>query len=646
MKKSKSPHESESFIRQLLRETELPRDGLPYTDDFLRLKALYVEQTKQKLTDNEFWRAVSGTAKKGGLGTGKRKKSPPGPKLSDDQQLELMRLFPDGIGGRDRLPYTKEFEELRERFSRLTATNFSKRDFWRSVSSIAKRSHKPAPIEGPLPLLGLPEELVRCLEDQNPWWSGKSQPATQPFRRWAYREVVRRIDSGIAAIVALRGTRQVGKSEIQRQFIEELLLFRQVPPTHILRIRFDEVPTLGKFLMPVQAIVRWYEECVLKEPINAVARRGETVYFLLDELQNLTGWENQLKSLVDDRSVKVIATGSSALRIAQGQDSLAGRISLIQLGALRLREIAAIRFGETLPSPFPTENGLEKWATREFWRELVEYARRHEPLLRRSFQAFADFGGYPICHKIGDDSRISRFDLRDQVLSLVVERTILHDLKAGPQGRHRDQKTVEAIFRAACRFAGQAVTTKRLCQELQLLGHEAVSQQAATDALGFLSDSLLVTEIPPFEGIGKRAAYPSKLCLCDHFIREAWLQEQIPLDPSELSNVPEAASTQAGHLVESIVGTYLSGVPGLELSWLPATGTESEIDFILTIGLKRIPLEVKYRRHLKADDFAAVRAFCKQTKYNAPFGIVITRDSFVERDDVYCVPLFALLGIR
>ncbi|MFM9960646.1 MAG: hypothetical protein ACKV2Q_05415 [Planctomycetaceae bacterium] len=110
--------------------------------------------------------------------------------------------------------------------------------------------------------------------------------------------------------------------------------------------------------------------------------------------------------------------------------------------------------------------------------------------------------------------------------------------------------------------------------------------------------------------------------------------------------MPEAVITQAGHLAESIVGSYLTGVPGLDLSWLPATGAESEIDFVLTIGLKRIPLEVKYRRHLKADDFAGVRAFCSQPKYNAPFGIVITRDSFAERDGVFCVPLFALLGIR
>ncbi len=402
MKKSKSPNETESMIRQLLCETELPRDSLPYSDEFSRLKALFVDKTKQKLTDNEFWRALSRAAKQGGLGTGKRKTSPPGPKLSDDQQLELMRLFPDGIGGRDRLPYTKEFEELRDRFSRLTATKLSKSEFWRALSNIAKRSRKPKPIEGPFQLLGLPEELVQSLEIQNPWWAGKPWPPTQPFRRWAYREVVRRVDSGITQIIALRGTRQVGKSEIQRQFIEELLLFRQVAPSTILRVQFDEVPNLGKFTMPVQAIVRWFEENILKEPINAVARRGEAVYLLFDELQNLTGWENQLKALVDHQSVKVIATGSSALRIAQGQDSLAGRISMIQLGPLRLREIAAIRFHETLPPAFPSENGLEKWATPEFWRELSSFAKQHEVQLRQAFKAFAAFGGYPLCHKRGD----------------------------------------------------------------------------------------------------------------------------------------------------------------------------------------------------------------------------------------------------
>lgn len=645
MSKREKTLDVDALARELLASAIQPRDQLPYTSEFKAMKASFNTKSGQKLSDNEFWRLLTRVGKKGGLKTGARKRaSTSGPVLTADQQLELLRLFPDGIGGRDGLPYTKVFEDLHFRFRQLTQLNLSQHDFWRAVSNVAKQSRKPKPLAGPLPIGELPHELVRSLEDQNPWWFGKPAKRTEPYRRWAYHELVRKVDSGLTSIVAIRGTRQVGKSELQRQLVEELLLMRQVTPAHILRVQFDEVPTLGRFESPILAIVRWFEEAVLGESINTVARSGEPIYLLFDELQNLAGWENQLKELVDHRSVHVIATGSSALRIAQGQDSLAGRISMIDLGPLRLREIAAIRFKETLPPV--AESGLEQWTTPEFWRGLLQYAEEHHELLRRSFQALADFGGYPICHKLQSSALFDRSDLRDQIQGLVVDRTILHDLKAGARGRARNAGTVKAVFRQICRYAGQSITAKSIHAELSQLGYDRISRDTIDDAIAFLVDSLLVAEIPPFEGLGKKAAYPAKLCLADHFVREAWLQEQVPLDPTTLATVTEAVATQSGHLAESLVGAYFSTVPGLEISWFPATSSEEEIDFILTIGLKQIPVEVKYRRSIKAEDAAAVRSFVSQPKYNAPFGIVITQEKSGEEDGVFFVPMHALMGLR
>lgn len=636
----------DSIVRELLRSAELSRDALPYTPEFSRMKATFLAQTGERLRDHDFWRLLTRVGKKGGVAGSQRRKRPAGPPLTSDQEFELLRLFPDGIGSRDSLPYSPKLDAYHTRFLRLTSLELSKQDFWRAISNIAKRSKKPEPIKGPLPLAGLPKELIDSLLDQNPWWSGQSWERTEPYRRWAYRELVRKVDSGIAKIIAIRGTRQVGKSAIQRQFIEELLLQREVPPSHILRVQFDDVKAIGQFESPILTIVRWFEASVLKESINAAANRDETVYLFLDELQNISDWANQLKELVDHRSVKVIATGSSALRIAQGQDSLAGRISMIRLGPLRLREIAALRFAETLPPAVATENGLMQWATPEFWRHLLNYAELHDDLLRRSFGAFANFGGYPICHKLKEDSQIDGFDLHAEIKDMVVHRTFEHDLKAGPKGTHRSPETLEAVFRQVCRYTGQALTSKALLKELMQLGQHSISQDAVNDAVAFLADSLLVSEIPPFEGLGKKGGHPSKLCLCDHFVREAWLQEQVPLVPDEMSEANEATVTQAGHLAESLVGAFFSGVPGLAVSWLPGNDNEGEIDFVLTIGLKRIPVEVKYRRKLKPEDSAAVRSFISQPKYNAPFGIVVTQAVADEKDNVFYVPLHALLGLR
>ncbi len=635
----------DSFLQSLLRDSLLPRDALPYTDEFKKLKSRFEDHVGSKQAEQAFWRALCAAGKKGGASGGERKKSPGPVPLTHNQKLELLRLFPDGIGGRDSLPFTQQFDELHERFQWLTATKLSKREFWRALVNVAKMSRKPTPLADEIEPGNLPLELVESLSQQNPWWRGEAWLPTQPVRRWAYDEVVSRLDSELSPIVALRGTRQVGKSEIQRQLVEELLLLRHVPPSHILRVQFDESPALGRLTAPIQAIVSWFEQSILKDSLNAAANRGESVYLLFDELQNIASWANQLKALVDFHKVKVVATGSSALRITAGQDSLAGRISMIDLGPYRLNEIAAIRFKKQLPK-FSTAADIDRWTTPEFWRELSQFAQQYRETLEESFAAYVDVGGYPLCHKLSNAGLESRLHLRQEAKALIVERTIRADIKAGDGGRNRIDHVVESVFRHTCRYAGQLASPKLIREEAERRGLEPITIGAATDALDFLTESLLLQEIPVIEGVGKKPASSSKYCLSDHFIREAWLSEQIPLTSSGLSRCTEAVTTQAGHLAESVVGAFLASLPDVEVSWLPGSDAQGEIDFVLTLGLKRIPIEVKYRAKLNGDETQHLVTFCQDPKWEAAFGLVITRDTFDERNGMIYLPLFALLALR
>ena len=631
-------------VRQLLSEAVLSRDRLPYTDEFARLKKKYETRLHEQITDSQFWRSLVRVGKRGGLARGKsRKTKVPSPKLTTEQQLELLRLLPDGIGSRDQLPYTEEFDNLHRQFSKLTRTNFDNREFWRVVSRIGKRSRKPQPIFQTAPLGGLPEELVHFLELQNPWWSGNPAKPTERFRRWAFGEVMHRLEKNLTPIVAVRGPRQVGKTTIQEQVIEELLKLRGVKPARIFRVQFDDVPSLGSYSLPILGLVRWYEKNVLGDSMNALAQKGEPVYLFFDEVQNLKTWAPQVKSLVDHVAAKTLVTGSSALRIADGQDSLAGRISMIELGPLRLGEIAGVRQLGDLP-PFQPATRVEAWIGRDFWLDLASYATQHAKVLKKAFEAFSEVGGYPVCHKPGS----KREELGDLITRTVVERTLIHDLRAGPQGRRRDRGVLEETFRRVCRYAGQGVRARLMQDEVaQVLG-PGVRDKSVHDAIRFLANALLVHEIPPLEALTKRQAHPSKLCLCDHFVREAWLQERVPIAPRHLANANESVSTTAGHLIESDIGYYLKGIPGSDVSWFPARNQEPEVDFVLTLGLQRIPIEVKYRRSRPdAGDLAGLRSFCGQAKYNAPFGLLITQELSGTLDDtIVALPAYALLSVR
>ena len=60
---------------------------------------------------------------------------------------------------------------------------------------------------------------------------------------------------------------------------------------------------------------------------------------------------------------------------------------------------------------------------------------------------------------------------------------------------------------------------------------------------------------------------------------------------------------------------------------------------MLTVGLQRIPVEVKYRRRVDQRDTIGLRAFIEKTHYNAPFGILVTLLDEMVFDDSHIVPL-------
>ena len=588
--------------------------------------------------------------KRGGLARPKsRKTRVPSPRLTTEQQLELLRLFPDGIGNRDQLPYSDRFDAIHRQFNKLIRANLDRREFWRVLSRVGKRSRKPRPLFDATPLGGLHEDLVEFLLLQNPWWSGKPAKPTERFRRWPFTEVTNRLERGLTPVVAVWGPRQVGKTTIQEQLIEELLKLGGVKPDRIFRVQFDDVPLLGSYNQPILGLVRWFEENILHDTINTFAQRDEPVYLFFDEVQNLKSWATQIKSLVDHVAAKTLITGSSALRIAEGQDDLAGRVSMIELGPLRLGEIIGVRQLGEVP-PFQPSSEIEDWNRKEFWLDLASYAHEHATLLKKAFDAFSDVGGYPECHKrgkkrVGGDQRAQ---LVDDIRKLVVERTLIHDLKAGPGGTMRDGRVLEETFRRVCCYAGQAVRASCIGEQVGSVLRSGVSDKTVHDAIRFLANALLVHEIPPLEALTKKQAHPSKLCLCDHFVREVWFQEQLPIAPGELAKAHQTVATMAGHVIESDIGYYLRGIPGLNVSWFPCREQEPEVDFVLTIGLQRIPIEVKYcRGRPDGGDLAGLKSFCSQAKYNAPFGLLITQEfSGLLDGNIVALPAYALLSVR
>ena len=304
----------------------------------------------------------------------------------------------------------------------------------------------------------LPAKLEQYLSQTNPWWTGIITHAAV-LRRWLFDRTLNNLKSGLAPVTVLRGPRQVGKTTLQEQIIDYLLNEENVAPTRIFRVQFDEVPSLKGIGDPILSLCRWFEQRVLRTSFNHLAHRGEPVFLFFDEVQNLSDWAPQIKALVDHHTVRVLLTGSSALRIERGRDSLAGRISTLQLDTLLLREIASFRGWETMP-PVLSLNGLKALKDQRFGKNCVSTACSTGAYATGRFQPFQSVEATRVAQIRAD---VPWEQIADQLNETVIRRVIQHDLRLGDRGRRRDENLLEEVFRLCCRYAGQSAESSYLC---------------------------------------------------------------------------------------------------------------------------------------------------------------------------------------
>jgi predicted AAA+ superfamily ATPase len=313
------------------------------------------------------------------------------------------------------------------------------------------------------------------------------------------------------------------------------------------------------------------------------------------------------------------------------------------MGPLSLREISGVRTGAA-SEPYWGDEANGQLGRREFWTDAVAHAAAQREPRRAAFRAFSERGGYPFAHESPDTpwSELASF-LNETVIS----RALQHDLRAGERGRKRDERLLEEVFRLSCRYCGQAPGRAAFVPELQRVLDANVGYLRVQQYLRFLDATLLLRLVDPLELRLKKRKAPPKICICDHALRASWLQEVVPLTPEGLSDDPHAAPI-AGRIAESTLGYQLVTTPGVELAHLPERDANPEVDFVLTVGTRRIPIEVKYRRRIDYEDTRGLLAFMEKTANNAPFGLLVTLDDDVTIADPRIVPLSlsSLLWLR
>lgn len=461
------------------------------------------------------------------------------------------------------------------------------------------------------------DSILKVLTGYNPWWkTGTVNPKmTKTYKRFAFHEAMKRLkDKDIRRTVVLTGTRRVGKTTIQYQMIEALLL-SGVAPQKIVFISMDH-PMLK--LSQLQDVLECYHE-------NIYA--GQDVYYFFDEVQYAQNWDLWLKTIYDIQpDTRVVATGSASPALMKGsRESGAGRWTVIQVPTLSFYEYCELLEVDRpdIPADLKVTSLLRK--TQIDRRQIMLQLTK----IQNHFMRYLQVGGFPEL-ALADNDLMAQQIMREDVVDKVLKRDIpsLYNV--------RNATELERIFLYLCNVSSQLVSIEAIAKELG-----GVSRTTVLNYIQYLESANLIYLSRPVGMAGKQMlkARP-KIYIADAAIRNAVLMDDtIMTDPVGMGKVVETA-------VYKHVAAFYYPV-ATSIGYFRGGRKNKEIDIVVEYrNSKKILIEVKYREGAPVADNSAIVELCEE----ASAAIIVTKnpDDFGVHNaaggkELLRVPAFAFL---
>jgi len=283
------------------------------------------------------------------------------------------------------------------------------------------------------------------LIDLNPWW--KEEFKVDYKKREIYEILQKFIP--LPQIIALTGLRRVGKSTLLLKIAEDAIS-KNMNPKNILYFSFDEFNKAE-----IREIINIYEELLKKN------LKTENFLFLLDEIQKLDNWENQIKLIYDtfQKRIKIIISGSESLFIKKkSKESLAGRIFEFKIEPLTFQEFLWFK-------------GLKL-------RPIDLYKKE----LKKELNEFFLTLGFPELVGINDKLIIKKY-----VHESIVEKIVYKDIPSS--FRIKNVSVLDSLLNLFMEQPGQIVEISELSKELK------ISRQTLSTYLRYLEESFLIKKI-------------------------------------------------------------------------------------------------------------------------------------------------------
>ncbi len=400
-------------------------------------------------------------------------------------------------------------------------------------------------------LTKMEKEIIEAMEETNKWWKEKATIEFKP------REIYAQIKTFFKTrqLIALTGLRRVGKTTIMLKLAHEYLQTEN--PTNVLYFSFDDFKDIK-----IKEVLQTYSRLLQKD-----LTKGKYL-FLLDEIQKVQGWEEQIKMVYDTyQNIKIIISGSESLFIRKkSRESLAGRIYEFLITPLTFKEYLIFK-------GIPTNNILL------YKKEILD-----------AFSAYIMNNGFPEIVEEQNKEIIKKY-----IKENIIEKIVYKDL---PQiVPVEDPTRIEDVYKILLHNPGEICNIESMARDLQL------TRQTTAKYLFYLEKAFLIKKLYNYSTNERKT--------------QRKLKKYYPT-----IILPELSERQElkGKIFETIM------ILNLKSEYFWRDKYKNEVDVIQKINETILPIEIKYSE----TEHKPLNLFIK--KFNTNKGIILTYNTTKEKD--------------
>ena len=307
------------------------------------------------------------------------------------------------------------------------------------------------------------------------------------YKRLEYQTIKTRLEEPKRFIQVVMGPRQVGKSTVVRQVLNDLEEPYQL-------FSADNVPASNS---------AWVSNCWAATRTLMETKGYKTIILVIDEIQKIMNWSEVVKKEWDDdvfhdRQIKVLLLGSSRVLLEKGlSESLAGRFEEIR---------------------------MTHWSYLEM-KECFGYSLDH----------YVFYGGYPgAAALIADEERYQQY-IQSSIIDATINKDILMDTPVGKPA------LLKQTFELGAAYSGQILSLNKMLGSLQDAGNTAT----LSGYLNLLNECGLLCGLQKYSiDMARRKASVPKLQVYNNALKTVYTPltyEQAVLDRKEWGHIFESA---------------------------------------------------------------------------------------------------------